>query len=67
MGNLFEWDRDILGESCSAPRDGSPCHSESSKHKEKLKAVQYILEAELAGTVNELNMRNEGTRDPVQY
>lgn len=36
-------------------------------NKEKLKDVQYILEVELAGTVNELNMRNEGTRDPVQY
>lgn len=40
---------------------------DSSKYKEKLKDVKYILEVELDRTGNELNVRNEGKWDPVQY
>ena len=42
-------------------------HSESNEYKGKLKDVKYILEVELGRTVNELKVRNEGKRDPVQY
>lgn len=59
MENVFEWERDILGDYCSTLRDGGLCHSDKNRHKEKLKDSKYIWGVELRGLVNKMNVRNE--------
>lgn len=46
---------------------GGLCHSDSNKHKEKLKDVESILGVKQIGLVNKLNVRNEEKWDSIKY